>query len=115
MTDAHVPEDRRPEFGDGRAPQRVLDPRPRAARVSLPLNPWLTFLLVTWISLLLLAVILLFAWSGFSTLNWDGNGADPREVAKTMAALAGWSFAIGAGALLVWVGVRALQWKALEA
>jgi hypothetical protein len=57
----------------------------------------------------------LFAWSGFSTVNWDGNGADPRDVAKTMAALAGWSFAIGVGALLVWVGGRALQWKAPEA
>ena len=112
MTDAQIPDDRRPEFDDGRAPRQLLDREPRSTRTNLPLNPWMIFLAVLWIGLLAFAVILVFASSGFSTANWDGNGANPHAVAGTLADVAGWSFAIGIGALLVWVGVRAAQWKA---
>ncbi|MDQ1570697.1 MAG: hypothetical protein QOF79_1371 [Actinomycetota bacterium] len=89
MTDAHIPEDRRPEFGDSRVPQRFDDVDPREVQAVAATNPWSASLGV------IAAVFLVIALA---------TGAVSAAVA---------AFFFGASVLcgLLWITVKALHWK----
>jgi hypothetical protein len=113
MTDAQqaVPGDRRPEWDDGQPqPQRGVDAAPRPA--VLPLNPWLTTLIITWIALLAVAAICAITSASMSSKGWDGNGTNPAEVASALLAIANAAFLAAIPVFAVWVAVKAVLWKA---